>query len=144
MTPDVNVLLAASRSDHPHHPVAIAWLEDALTSAARGDRLRVLPMVGAGFLRLATHPRVFTDPTPLVAAQAFLTALLSAEGVSMAPLGGEWPLLESLCRQHQLVGNAITDAWIAAAVLTRSDCLVTFDRDFVPFLPARQLVLLTG
>ena len=144
MTPDVNVLVAASRSDHPHHAVAIAWLEEALGAAARGDRLRLLPMVGAGFLRLVTHPRVFSEPTPLAAAQAFLAALLSADGVTMAPLGGEWPLLESLCREHGLSGNAISDAWIAAAVLTRSECLATFDRDFVPLLPARRLVLLTA
>ncbi|MEI8252156.1 MAG: TA system VapC family ribonuclease toxin [Synechococcus sp. ELA057] len=143
MTPDVNVLVAASRSDHPHYKTAMTWLEGALEAAAGGDRVRLLPMVSAGFLRLVTHPRVFLQPTPLVAAQEFLSALLSSDGVSMAPLGDEWPLLESLCRQHGLSGNAITDAWIAAAVLTRSDCLVTFDRDFVPLLPARQLVVLT-
>lgn len=28
MTPDVNVLIAASRSDHPHHKAAYAWLEE--------------------------------------------------------------------------------------------------------------------
>ena len=67
---------------------------------------------------------------------------LSADGVELLPLGGEWPLLEPLCLQHGLVGNAIADGWIAAAVLARRECLATFDRDFVPLLPARQLVLL--
>jgi len=61
--------------------------------------------------------------------------------VELLPLGGKWPLLEQLCLQHALVGNAIADGWIAAAVLARRECLVTFDRDFVPLLPARQLVL---
>jgi predicted nucleic acid-binding protein len=42
------------------------------------------------------------------------------------------------------VRNAISDGWIAAAVLARRECLVTFDRDFVPLLPARQLLLLEG
>ena len=142
MTPDVNVLVAASRSDHPHHQSAITWLEEALTDCSRGERLRLLPMVAAGFLRLVTHPRVFVEPTPLAAAQEFLAALLSADGAELLTLGGEWPLLEPLCRQHHLVGNAISDGWIAAAVLARRDCLVTFDRDFVPLLPSRQLVLL--
>jgi predicted nucleic acid-binding protein len=68
MTPDVNVLVAASRSDHPHHQSAITWLEAALTNCSRGERLRLLPMVAAGFLRLVTHPRVFVEPTPLAAA----------------------------------------------------------------------------
>ena len=129
MTPDVNVLLAASRSDHPHHRPAITWLDNALCAAARGQRL-------------ATHPRVFVEPTPLEAAQEFLAALLRADGVEMVPLGGEWPLLEPLCRDHQLVGNAVSDGWIAAAVLARQECLVTFDRDFLPLLPSRQLLLL--
>jgi toxin-antitoxin system PIN domain toxin len=144
MTPDVNVLLAASRSDHPHHRPAITWLDNARGAAARGQRLRVLPMVAAGFLRLATHPRVVVEPTPLEAAQEFLAALLRADGVEMVPLGGEWPLLEPLCRDHQLVGNAVSDGWIAAAVLARQECLVTFDRDFLPLLPSRQLLLLEG
>jgi toxin-antitoxin system PIN domain toxin len=142
MTPDVNVLLAASRSDHPHHRTALEWLEEALVATARGERLLLLPMVAAGFLRLATHSRVFVDPTPLDAAIDFLTALLNADGVELVRLGDEWPLLEPLCRQHQLMGNAISDGWIAAVVLARQDCLVTFDRDFVSLLPPRRLVLL--
>jgi hypothetical protein len=138
----VNVLLAASRSDHPHHRTALEWLEEALVATARGERLLLLPMVAAGFLRLATHARVFVEPTPLDAAIDFLTALLNADGVELVRLGDEWPLLEPLCRQHQLMGNAISDGWIAAVVLARQDCLVTFDRDFVSLLPPRRLVLL--
>ena len=37
MTPNVNVLLAAARSDHPHHAVARAWLKHAATGAAAGS-----------------------------------------------------------------------------------------------------------
>ena len=80
----------------------------------------------------------------VAAAQEFLAALLAVEGVVLLPLSGEWPLLEPLCRQHQLVGNAISDGWIAAAVLARRLVLVTFDRDFLPLLPSRQLLLLEG
>lgn len=143
MTPDVNVLVAASRSDHPHHAVAIAWLEAALVSCLQGERLRLLPMVTAGFLRLVTHPRVFVEPTPLAAAQEFLAALLAQDGVEWICLGEEWALLEALCRQHQLAGNAISDGWIAAAVLARQETLVTLDRNFLALLPSRQLTLLS-
>ena len=143
MTPDVNVLVAASRSDHPHHGVAIDWLEAALVSCLHGERLRLLPMVTAGFLRLVTHPRVFVEPTPLAVAQEFLTALLAQDGVEWIYLAEEWSLLETLCRQHQLTGNTISDGWIAAAVLARQERLVTLDRDFVTLLPPRQLTLLS-
>ncbi len=86
MTPDMNVLLAASRSDHPHHRTALEWLAEALVATARGERLLLLPMVAAGFLRLATHSRVFVEPTPLEAAIDFLTALLNADGVELVRL----------------------------------------------------------
>lgn len=46
MMHDVNVLVAAFRSDHPHHPVAIRWLEVSLTACGLGKRLAVLPMAG--------------------------------------------------------------------------------------------------
>lgn len=67
-----------------------------------------------------------------VAAQGFLAVRLAVEGVVLLPLSGEWPLLKPLCRQHQLVGNAISDGWIAAAVLARRQVLATFDRDLLP------------
>lgn len=130
MTPDVNILVAASRQDHAHHAPALSWLERALENSATGQPLAILPMVASGFLRLATHPKVFVEPTPLDAAQAFLRAVLNAPGVSMPPLGEEWPLFEKLCTQHKLCGNAIPDAWIAAAAQSHHLLLVTFDKDF--------------
>lgn len=142
MTPDVNVLVAASRLDHPHHRPALGWLNAALERCGQGERLRLLPMVTAGFLRLVTHPRVFVEPTPAEAAHAFVNSLLQTEGVELLKLGEEWPLLEPLCQEHRLTGNAISDGWIAAAVLARHECLATFDRDFKRLLPSRQLLLL--
>ena len=106
MTPDVNILLAASRKDHPHHVPALAWLEQAIADSETTHALAVLPMVAAGFLRLATHPRVFDPPAPLVDAQAFLDAILSAPGVSMVSLGGEWAYFTALCARLGLTGNA--------------------------------------
>jgi len=50
--------------------------------------------------------------------------------VSMPMLGEEWVLFEKLCTQHKLGGNAIPDAWIAAAALSHHLHLVTFDKDF--------------
>ena len=42
MTPDVNVLVASYRSDHPHHQSARTWLDDAMTQAASGRASLVL------------------------------------------------------------------------------------------------------
>lgn len=130
MTPDVNILLAASRRDHVHHAPALEWLESALEASSATQPIAILPMVASGFLRLATHPKVFVEPTPIKAAQAFLHAILDAPGVTLLPLGEEWSLFEKLCTQHKLTGNAIPDAWIAAAALSHHLQLVTFDKGF--------------
>jgi toxin-antitoxin system PIN domain toxin len=142
MTPDVNVLLAASRSDHPHHAVARAWLERAMAIAEGGGSLLVLPMVIAGFLRLATNPKIFRDPTPPDAAVAFIDSLLAIPGAELADLGREWPALKRLVRQHELTANDVPDAWIAAAVQTIGTRLVTFDRGFSRWLGRSELTLL--
>jgi toxin-antitoxin system PIN domain toxin len=142
MAPDLNVLLAASRTDHPQHKPALRWLEQAVTACEAGGSVEILPMVAAGFLRLATHPRVFVAPASIDAATAFLDSLLSVPGVDMPELGREWPTLRQLCRDHDLAANAITDAWIAAAVRTLGSHLVTFDRSFVRLLGRTELTVL--
>ena len=81
MTPDVNVLVAASRTDHPHHEVARAWLEQSLGASATGAAYTLMPMVLASFLRLVTSPKIFQSPTPVEDAVAFLDALLGGEQV---------------------------------------------------------------
>ena len=144
MTPDVNILVAASRQDHPHHGPALAWLEQAIAESETGRPLVILPMVAAGFLRLVTHPRVFVMPTPLQDALAFLDALLADPGVSMLPLGGEWPAFVTLCAERGLTGNAIPDAWIAAAVHHHHLHLVSFDKGFRKLLKPSMVTVLKG
>ena len=142
MTPDVNVLVAASRSDHPHHRVARAWLEEAVESCAEGASMKVVPAVIAGFLRLVTHSRIFRQPTPVEDAVAFVDALLGVPGVELTAQGAEWPILRQLCLEKSLVANDIPDAWLAAAVIQHGDHLVTFDADFRKLLRRSQLTVL--
>ena len=143
MTPDVNVLVAASRSDHPHHATARAWLEQALAYANRGTLLKLQPMVIASFLRLVTHPKIFVQPTPMAEALRFVDALLSAAGVEQATLGAEWPALRRLCADQSLGANEVPDAWLAAAVIHQGEHLVSFDADFKRLLSRSQFTRLT-
>jgi len=142
MTPDVNVLVAASRSDHPHHRIARRWLEDAASAAASGGTLILMPMVLASFLRLVSSPKIFRDPTPVDDALAFVDALLAAQGVHLASLGPEWPRLRQLCIEKQLKGNAVPDAWLAAATIHLGEHLVSFDHDFRKLIGRSQFTLL--
>jgi toxin-antitoxin system PIN domain toxin len=142
MTPDVNVLVAASRSDHPHHTVARGWLEQAAAAAASGSALTLMPMVLASFLRLVTSPKIFKMPTPLDDAVAFVDALLAVQGVQLATLGPEWKRLRQLCIDKQLSGNDLPDAWLAAATIHLGEHLVSFDRDFKKLIGRSHFTLL--
>ena len=143
MTPDVNVLVAAFRRDHSHHVVARAWLLQAREACAQGRQsLILLLMVVTGFLRLVTNSRVFKDPDTVEDAIAFLDTVVETPGVELRLCGSEWPALRNTLLRLALRGNLVTDAWIASAVQSLSEHLVTFDRDFARLLPARDLTVL--
>ena len=142
MTPDVNVLVAASRGDHPHHAVARSWLEKALAAVPSGATFTLMPMVLASFLRLVTSPKIFQAPTPIEEAVAFVDALLAVSGVQLVALGAEWPRLRRMCLDKRLAGNALPDAWLAAATMHSGEHLVSFDRDFRKLVGRSQFTLL--
>ena len=52
------------------------------------------------------------------------------------------PVFRQLQLAARIKGNLVTDAWIAAAVQASSEHVVTFDRDFVRLLPARDVTIL--
>lgn len=144
MTPDVNLLVAASRSDHPHHVPARQWLSDSLIAAGAGAAFTLMPMVVASFLRLVTSPKIFKVPAGIDDAIRFVDALLEQPSVHMASLGSEWPVLRQLCLDKKLTGNQLPDAWLAAATQQLGEHLVTFDTDFRKLLPRSKLTVLAA
>jgi uncharacterized protein len=142
MTPDVNVLIAASRSDHPHHKTAYACVDEAVAACADGASLKLMPMVVASFLRLVTNRKIFVQPTPMEEAIRFVEALVAVPGVEMPALGAEWPTLRQLCIEKLLTGNDVPDAWLAAAVIQLGEHLITFDVDFKKLLNRTQVTVL--
>ena len=142
VTPDVNVLVAASRSDHAHHKAAYRWLGKALAACADGASLKLMPMVVASFVRLVTNPKIFRQPTPVEDAMAFLDAILAVPGAEIPPVGAEWPILRRLCIDQARFANGIPDAWLAAAVIQAGEHLTTFDADFKKLLGRTQFTLL--
>lgn len=152
MTPDVNVLVAASRKEHVHHSSARRWLEQASAQSVNAGlgvnhsstSLCIITGVMASFIRLVTNARVFATPTPTQTAIAFLDTLLESPGVTLLDTSSNWPTLRQLCLTKNLSANAIPDAMIAAAVMQSREVLVTFDRDFLRLLPPHQVQLLTA
>lgn len=143
MTPDVNVLIAASRSDHPHHKIAFAVLSEAVAACTDGASLKLMPMVVASFLRLVTNPKIFVQPTPVNDAIGFVDALVAVPGIEVPTLGAEWPIFRQLCIEQDLTANDIPDAWLAAAVIHFGEHLVTFDADFKKLLRRTQVTVLS-
>src|SRR5262249_13866837 len=69
---DVNVLVYAHRPDAPDHASYREWLEGQINSDAA---FGLADLVLSGFLRVATHPRVFQSPSKLSDASKFIDQL---------------------------------------------------------------------
>ena len=63
--PDVNVLVYAPREDAVDHARYRQWLEEIIQS---GQPYGLSDHVLSGFLRVVTHPRVFTTPSSISSA----------------------------------------------------------------------------
>jgi hypothetical protein len=131
LAPDVNVLIDAYREDSPHHERVAPWLR-AVVGADRPFAL--FEPVLAGFLRVATHPRVFVPPTPLDAALAFVEALRAQPNALLLRAGPRhFRIFERLCRAAATRGNLVADAYLAALAIEHGCTWVTSDRDYARF-----------
>jgi toxin-antitoxin system PIN domain toxin len=128
---DVNVLVYAFRRDARDHPRYAAWLNQLVNSE---QAFGVSDQVLSGFLRIVTHPRIFSPPTPLSAALAFTEAFRSAPAaVPIMPGARHWDLFVRLCRDAGARGNLIADAWFAALAIESGSEFITTDRDYARF-----------
>jgi hypothetical protein len=128
---DVNVVLAAHRSDHPHHPTVRRWFDDLL---AADDRFCVPDLVWASFVRIATNRRVFTVPSPLGEAFDFLRAVRSQpHHIALTPGPHHLQVFEQLCRESDASGDLAADAYLAALAVEQAADLISLDRDFARF-----------
>jgi toxin-antitoxin system PIN domain toxin len=126
--PDVNVLVYASRDDTPDCARYRAWLEAAL---AGPEPVALVTPVLAGFLRVVTNPRVFTRPSSLDDALAFMDVLLSAPAAVVPALSQRLAgLLAQVCRRAAATGDRVPDAYLAAIALDLDAELVTSDHGF--------------
>lgn len=136
---DVNVVLAAHRSDHSAHVPVRTWF-DALLG---GDEPFTVPtLVWGPFLRLATHRRIFPVPTPRSDAFAFITAVTAQpHHLLMSPGPRHLALLEKICADGDAMGDLIPDAVLGAFAVEVGGEVVTLDRDFArfPSVPHRIL-----
>jgi uncharacterized protein len=129
--PDVNVLVYAHREDAPHHARYRAWLERIVN----GDESYGLSeLVLSGFVRVATHPKVFARPSALPDALTFAEQLRSRPNrVPVAPGLRHWEIFCALCAEAGAKGNLVPDAYLAAMAIESGCEWITTDRDFSRF-----------
>jgi uncharacterized protein len=142
MIPDVNLVLAAARTDHDHHALAKAWWLSALDDATTEQPIRLLPVVVSGFLRIVTHPKIFSVPSTIEAATTHIDSLLTLPNVELFETQPNWRIFSKFCVEKSLTGNAIPDAWIAVTAIQLNDHVVSFDKDFRKLLARSQLSVL--
>lgn len=91
-------------------------------------------LVLSGFVRVVTHPRVFTAPEPLEQALGFCDALRGQPtAVSVAPGRRHWDIFARLCREAGVRGNLVSDAYLAALAIESGSEWITTDRDYSRF-----------
>jgi len=128
---DVSILAAAHLRDHPHHPAAHRWLMRALS---RGRAVVVPDAVWVGFLRVVTSTRIFSVPSTLAVATAFVRAVATAPGYRT--LSGHVDGIETfiaLCIESDATGDLVPDAYIASIARAYGCPVASFDRDFRRF-----------
>jgi len=128
---DINVLVYAHRADTPGHTAYRQWLEEVIGS---NQAYGVSDLVLSGFLRIVTHPRVFTPPSDLFSAFAFANEIRrQPNAVPIAPGTRHWGIFKSLCEAAGAKGNLIPDAYLAALAIESGSEWITTDRDYSRF-----------
>jgi hypothetical protein len=98
----------------------------------------LLPVEVFGFVRISTHPQIFTDPLSVAEASSYVRSWLSRKQVSlhdMLPDGVESAL--TLLESAGTAGNLTTAAQIAAVALRLDVEVHTADLDFGRFAGVR-------
>lgn len=128
---DVNVLVYAFQTDLDRHDDYRKWLEDVVTA---DSAFGLSELVLSSFLRIVTHPRIFSPPTPLTAGLEFVTALREQpNAVIISPGERHWQIFTHLCENVEAKGNLIQDAYLAALAIESGSEWITTDRDYTRF-----------
>jgi toxin-antitoxin system PIN domain toxin len=132
---DANLLLYAVHKGAPQHEAAAEWLTEQLN----GPRRVGLPWQSlTAFLRISTHPRAFKRPLTPATAWERITDWLSAPVAWIPQPGPAYAqTLGELVTTHEVHGNLVTDAQLAALAIEHGITLYSTDTDFARFSRAR-------
>jgi len=136
---DVNVLLYASDRASPRHADARRFVEDRPSDP---DLFCLTWLTLMSYLRIATHPRIFSAPLSPAEATGNVQALLGLPRVRVLSEGdGFLDVYRDVTKDLAARGNVVPDAHLASLLRQHGvGTLYTADRDFLrfPFLSVRD------
>ena len=135
MLVDANLLLYAVQERVTHHEAAVVWLTEQLN----GPRRVGLPWQSlSAFLRIATHPRAFERPLEPAIAWERVVDWLAAPAAWVPQPGPEHAtVLGELIARHEVRGNLVPDAQLAALASEHGLTVCSADTDFARFAEVR-------
>jgi toxin-antitoxin system PIN domain toxin len=128
---DANVLLYAVDGASPFHDRSRRWLEARINGTTRVG----LPWQSLGaFVRIVTHPRALDRPLTAAEAWDHVRAWLTQPGV-WVPVETERhaDVLGDLMLRHDVRGNLVSDARLAALAIEHGVPIASADTDFARF-----------
>ena len=126
----------ALRPDHVHHRPALRVSGQHAVEHEHACRQRC--RAGLRWYGLPTNPRVFVQPDTIGDVLDYIDALLDPPVEIIRAGPGHWPRFAGLCRDLNLRGNLVPDAYLVALAFEQRAELVTFDPR-VRALPAAAL-----
>lgn len=129
--PDVNLLVYAHNETSRFHKPAKRWWKELMN----GDSPVMLCWTSVlGFVRIATHPGIQTDPVSVEASFAITDSWLERPNVHwLHPGRRHYPIFRSLLIHVGVGGNLVTDAHLAALSIEHNCELQSNDTDFGRF-----------
>ena len=129
--PDVNVLINAFRADAPAHRRYQSWLEQLLS----GDqRFALSELVLSAVVRILTDRRIYAQPETSEAAFGYAEFLKNQPlGIVVQPGPRHWQIFSRLCKEGDVRGGMVSDAYHAALAIEHGCEWITADKHFARF-----------
>ncbi len=129
---DVNILLYASDQSNPRHAAAISFLERRVSEP---ELFCVTWPTIMSYLRISTHPNIFSEPLPPDQALNNVESLLSLPHVRvLSEEEGFLDVYREVTGSFPVRGNLVPDAHLASILHQHGvQKIYTGDRDFVKF-----------
>lgn len=132
---DANLLLYAVHERAAQHRLAADWLTERLNGS---QRVGIPWQSLTAFLRIATHPRAFERPLTPTTAWARVSDWLAAPVTWSPEPGPKYALiLGELIERHDVRGNLVPDAQLAALAIEHGLEICSADTDFARFSQVR-------